>query len=126
MDYLYDPDLENNKRYGQFPVASQNYKWAEREGDHEDEATTFLEAHGERKVELWVFPKGFNSPLMLDSPLFMEKTMFLLDGEVRTCSSVQTEPCRRMLQHGAARTNPFARTDISFLAYGHRGMEPAS
>jgi len=99
VDYLYDPELENNKRYGQFPVVSQNYKWAEREGEHEDEAITFLEAHGERKVELWVFPKGFNSPLMLDSPLFMEKTMFLLDGEVRTCSSVQTEPCRRMLQH---------------------------
>ena len=103
-DYLANPNLGNRSRYGQFPVQNNPFKWAELEDDAEGEHELILERYGLRKIEMWIFPEGYHSPLLIDSPLFNQKTLFLLEGEVRTCSSVFTNPCSRIRLHESVHT----------------------
>jgi hypothetical protein len=74
--------MGNVKRYGQFPVNEGYMKWASKGEDMEVECNDFLEQFNGARTELWMFPAGFISPLEMDRPLFQEKTMFLLEGEV--------------------------------------------
>lgn len=88
-NYLNDPNMGNAKRYGQFPVVESINKWATKNEDMEVECIDFLEHAKGLRTELWMFPAGFISPLEMDRPLFQEKTMFLLEGEV--CSMMLRE-----------------------------------
>jgi hypothetical protein len=88
-DFLYDPTADNIKRYGKFPAVDSIMKWATRDEDYEDDLNTILGQFDVPREELHIYPEGFQSVLELDTPLFLEKTMFLLDGEVncRVCNS---------------------------------------
>lgn len=53
------------------------------QGDMKDECEHALGVVGLHRTEIWMFPQGYSSPLEIDRPYFMEKTVFLLQGEVR-------------------------------------------
>jgi hypothetical protein len=73
-------------RYAQFPACETTYRWCRYmagDFDNEDMGKTVLEDVGLHKVDIYICPKGFMSPLEIDRPLFLAKTLLLLEGKVR-------------------------------------------
>lgn len=58
------------------------FRWATREGDLLRRTEKVLPQVEQNRTEIFVFPSGYRSGLEIDRPFFMEKTMFLLQGEV--------------------------------------------
>lgn len=92
MVYLSDPQLTSTTRYAKFPAEEQVLQWATREDDNEGCLEMFLAPLGIDRTEIMVFPQDFSSPLEMDRPLFLEKTVFLIEGEVNCAASANANP----------------------------------
>ena len=73
----------NVQRYVQAPACEQQWRWAIRDDEDVNDAMDLLENQGIPRTELVIYPRGYISPLLVDQPCFLAKSLFLIQGEVR-------------------------------------------
>jgi hypothetical protein len=57
-------------------------RWARKPNEDEGRMRRLMKARGVRKAEMFIYPRGYISPLLIESELFTEKTFFVLQGRV--------------------------------------------
>jgi hypothetical protein len=72
------------ERYFHCIPDESTYKWAEKANDLEALCEQVLGVKNRPRTELFMWPAEFISKLETDKPFFLKKTMFLIEGEVRS------------------------------------------
>lgn len=76
-----DPETDPT-HYVQVKALENAYIWGEMEDDMKDEGIQAMEQFGLERTEVFMFPAGFTSILEMDRPLFLEKSLMLISGQV--------------------------------------------